>query len=117
MSVAPLGYGWVSVQLTVSRIAQMVLLLIPATSLRERIQRRRVATMTNMPEQRRSPMTSFLNEVLVFYLLSTRLSGRNDTYRRMGILTFINNGRGMATRTASVLDKWGQIRCKDGRRR
>jgi hypothetical protein len=45
---------------TVSRIAQMVLVLMLLMLCRERMQRRRAAHMTKTPPQRRMPMTSFL---------------------------------------------------------
>jgi len=58
----------------VSRAAQMVELLISLTLRRERIQRRRAAVMTKIPEERRRPMTIF------------RESGSLTTYRSgMGI--------------------------------
>jgi len=48
-------------RLTVSLIAQIVLVLIPLISLRDRAQRRIVAIIMKTPEQSRSPIKSFLD--------------------------------------------------------
>lgn len=67
---------------TVSLIAQMVLTLIPSMSRRDRMQRRRAATIMKTPEHSRTPIPSF-RPILSF--------------------TVHNSGRGMHTSTKSVL--------------
>lgn len=48
-------------RLTVSRMAQIVLVLIPLISFRDRAQRRIVAIIMKIPEQSRIPIKSFLD--------------------------------------------------------